>query len=143
MVYLDSNVFIYSVTHDPQRNEKAKDAIRILREVEEGETKGVTSLLTWDELVWVVWKLEGHEAGTRAAARFLRLQNLTLLTVGFATVLRAQELAERYQLKPRDAIHISTALIAGEREIVSDDAELDTVKEIRRIALGGNSRAQN
>lgn len=51
-------------------------------------------------------------------------------------MIRAQELVERYQLKPRDAIHVSTALTAGEREIISDDAELDTVREIRRRPLG-------
>jgi predicted nucleic acid-binding protein len=143
MVYLDSNVFVYSVTHDPAKSEKARDAIRILREVEEGETRGVTSILTWDELAWVVWKLEGREAGTKAAASFLRLQNLTLMTISFATVLRAQELVERYQLKPRDAIHISTALTAGEKEIISDDVELDAVREVRRVPLGRNSRTHS
>ncbi|MGI0080490.1 MAG: type II toxin-antitoxin system VapC family toxin, partial [Nitrososphaerales archaeon] len=53
-MYLDSNVFVYAVTHDPARSEKAKKAIAILREVEENKTRGVTSLLTWDELAWVV-----------------------------------------------------------------------------------------
>jgi predicted nucleic acid-binding protein len=143
VAYLDSNVFVYSVTHDPAKSAKARDAIRILREVEEGETKGVTSLLTWDELAWVVWKLEGREAAARAAAAFLRLQNLSLLALTFATVLRAQELVERYQLKPRDAIHVSTAILSGEREIISDDAELDAVREVRRLPLGAISRARS
>ncbi|MBI3022213.1 MAG: type II toxin-antitoxin system VapC family toxin [Thaumarchaeota archaeon] len=136
MVYLDSNVFVYAVTHDPASNKKAKKAISILRDVEESRTRGVTSLLTWDELAWVVSRLEGREAGIRAGATFLKLQNLTLLAVSLSMMIRAQELIERYQLKPRDAIHVSTALTAGEREIISDDAELDIVREIRRRPLG-------
>ena len=135
MVYLDSNVFVYAVTHDRARSGKAKRAISILRDVEDGKTRGVTSLLTWDELAWVVWRLEGREAGIRAGAAFLKLQNLSLLTVGLPVMLRAQELVDRYQLKPRDAIHVSTALTAGEREIISEDAELDIVREIIRRPL--------
>jgi len=135
MVYLDSNVFVYAVTHDQARSGKAKRAISILRDVEDGKTRGVTSLLTWDELAWVVWRLEGREAGIRAGAAFLKLQNLSLLTVGLPVMLRAQELVDRYQLKPRDAIHVSTALTAGEREIISEDAEPDVVREIIRRPL--------
>src|ERR1700730_16583649 len=129
MVYLDSNVFVYAVTHDQARNKKAKEASRILRGVEENGARAVTSLLTWDELSWVVRKLHGREAGVRASAVLLKMQNLVLLTVNLTVILRAQELLERYSLAPRDAIHVSTALIAGEREIVSEDADLDTVRE--------------
>ncbi len=124
------------MTHDPAKSTKAKKAISILRDVEEGRRKGVTSLLTWDELAWVVWKLKGREAGIRAGAAFLNLQNLSLLAVNLSVMVRAQELVERYQLRPRDAIHVSTALTAAEREIFSDDAELDRVREIRRQPLG-------
>jgi uncharacterized protein len=136
MVYLDSNVFVYAVTHDPGKNKKAEKAIAVLRSIEESRIKGVTSLLTWDELVWVVWRLEGRESGIRAGSAFLKLQNLSLLPVNASVMLRAQELIDRYQLKPRDSIHIATAMIAGEKEIISDDAELDAVRETRRRPLG-------
>ena len=96
----------------------------------------MTSLLTWDELSWVVRKIEGMEAGLTAGATFLKLQNLSLLAVNLSVILRAQELIDKYQLKPRDAIHVSTALSAGEREMISDDAELDVVREIKRRPLG-------
>jgi predicted nucleic acid-binding protein len=136
MVYLDSNVFVYAVTHDPDKSKKAERAIGILRDVEENRRKGVTSLLTWDELAWVVWKLQGREAGIRAGAALLKLQNLSLLAVNLSVMVRAQELVERYELRPRDAIHVSTALTAAEREMISEDAGLDVVKEIRRQPLG-------
>jgi predicted nucleic acid-binding protein len=136
MVYLDSNVFVYAVTHDPSQNKKAREAVSILTTVEESRVRGVTSFLTWDELSWVVRKLEGREAGIRAGAALLKMQNLILLSVNLTVMLKAQELLERYSLRPRDAIHVSTALIAGEREIVSEDADLDVVREISRRPLG-------
>ena len=135
MVYIDSNVFVYAVTHDPARFAKANKAISILRSVEEGETKAVTSLLAWDELVWVVRKLGGRDAGTRAGAALLKLENLSFSSVTPSVMMRAQVLIERYPLKPRGSIHIATALIMGEKEIISDDAELEIVREIRRLPL--------
>lgn len=136
MVYLDANVIVYAVTHDPAKYKKAKEAIRVLRDIEEGKRRGVTSLLTWDEVSWVVWKLEGREAAIKAGSALLKLQNLNLISVNLSVMLRAQELLERYQLKPRDAIHVSTALLAAEREIISDDSDLDVVREITRVSLG-------
>ena len=135
MVYLDSNVFVYAVTHDPAKFGKAKKAIAILRSIEEGEIDGATSFLTWDELTWVVWKLEGREAGVRSGAELLKLDNLALLPVNSSVMLRAKELIERYQLKPRDSIHVASALMSGEKEIISDDAELESVREIKRRSL--------
>ena len=135
MVYVDSNVFVYAVTHDPGRSLKADRAVRILREVDEGKKKGVTSFLTWDEVAWVVCKLKGREAGVKAGSALLKLKNFSLLPVSAAVMVRAQQLLERYELKPRDAIHVSSALLAADKEMVSDDSELDTVREITRLPL--------
>ena len=135
MVYIDSNVFVYAVTYDPATNPKARRAIRVLKEVEGGQKRGETSLLTWDEVTWVVWKLKGYETGTKAGAALLKLRNLILLPVNSSVMVKAQQLVDVYQLKPRDAIHVSSALLAGEREVVSDDSELDVVREIARLPL--------
>ncbi len=135
MVYLDSNVFVYAVTHDPARYRKARKAIAFLRSIEEGDIEAATSFLTWDELTWVVWKLEGRDAGVRSGRALLKLDTLALLPVNSSVMLRAQELIDRYSLKPRDSIHVASALIRGEKEIISEDAELDSVREIRRRSL--------
>lgn len=134
-MYLDSNVFVYAVTHDSTKYAKARRAIDVLRGVEEGDTKAVTSFLTWDELVWVVWKLEGREAGIRAGSALLKLENLSLSAVNSSVMLRAQDLLEKYSLKPRDSIHVATALLTGEKEVISDDSDLDAVREITRRSL--------
>ena len=107
----------------------------ILREVEEGTLKGFSSLLTWNEVVWVVWSTTGYDYALRAGALLLRIPNLSFVGVDEKVILRAQSRVERHGLKPRDAVHVSTATLIGEREMVSDDADLDGVKDIERTPL--------
>ncbi len=44
-------------------------------------------------------------------------------------------MAETYLLNPRDAIHCASAITKGLNVIVSDGADFDAVKEIKRIAI--------
>lgn len=135
MVYLDSNIFFYTILYDPKLNPKAKKAVSVLNSVEEGRIKGTISLLTWDEVAWAVWKLVGYEYALKASTSILRMTNMNFFGVNERIILKAHELVERYKLKPRDAIHMSTALMIGEKEIMSDDEEFDVVKGIKRISL--------
>lgn len=135
MVYLDSNVFLYAILYDESSNTKPKRAANILKEVEDGKIRGFSSLLTWDEVVWVVWKLYGYEYALRAGASMLRIPNMAFVGVDERIILRAHDLVERHRLKPRDAIHVSTAMLIGEREMVSDDADFDGVKDVERTPL--------
>ncbi|OIO24439.1 hypothetical protein AUJ14_06150 [Candidatus Micrarchaeota archaeon CG1_02_55_22] len=62
--------------------------------------------------------------------------SITFLPVSPAIITSAQSLVEVYSLKPRDAIHIATALAAGCNCIVSDDTDFDAVKaRIPRLPL--------
>ena len=38
-----------------------------------------------------------------------------------------------YEINPRDAIHLATALIFESSEIISSDTDFDNIKEIKRI----------
>ena len=50
-------------------------------------------------------------------------------------VTKAQNLIEKYNLKPRDSIHIASAIEKKIKTIISDDEDLDKVSEIERIPL--------
>ena len=135
MVHLDSNVFLYAILYDGSSNPKSRRAADILRGVEDGKFRGFSSLLAWDEVVWVVWRLSGYEYALRAGASMLRIPNMVFVGVDERVILRAQDLVERHKLKPRNAIRVSTAMLVGEREMVSDDADLDEVKDVERTPL--------
>jgi len=40
---------------------------------------------------------------------------------------------EKYDLKPRDAIHLSAAIEHGVFTIISEDKDFDKIKEIERL----------
>lgn len=60
--YLDSNIFIYAALYSGEVAEKSKE---YLRRALDGEFKAYTSVLTWDEVVYVVRKLAGVEESRR------------------------------------------------------------------------------
>ncbi|MDI6883714.1 MAG: type II toxin-antitoxin system VapC family toxin [Hadesarchaea archaeon] len=130
--YVDSNVFIYAAVYDEKGRGGA--AKKILSRMAKGEIGACTSSLTWDELVWVVRRIEGWDAAYEEGAKFLQLPNLKILSVDGVVDL-AQKLIENYDIGPRDAIHAACALKNGVREIISDDRGLDRIKEVKRIPL--------
>ncbi len=134
MVYLDANVLVYPLVYEPLLPQAAA-SIDILRRIEKGEITAVTSFLSWDEVVWVVWKLLGPDDAVSAGYKLLAFPNLKFVDVDEAVVYKAQLLVERCRLKPRDAIHAASALIAGERTIVSDDSDFDRVRELERVSV--------
>jgi len=136
MMYVDSNVFIYPVIYDDRVVKKAKAAKAMLLRIAEGELEASTATVTWDELVWVVRRTLGAKVAIREGRKFLGFPNLIMLSVDEKTVAEAQRITEKYELKPRDAIHIGCAVRNKIGEILSDDPDLDVVKEISRIRLG-------
>ena len=140
MTYLDANVFIYAAAIDPLSGAKTVESQRILRKVVEGHAKASTSLLTWDEAVWVCREALPYQEAILKGNLILNLPGLNIAEVTVAIVNKAVELATTYSLKPRDAIHAATAILNGEKEIITDDADFDKVKELRRVSLAEASR---
>ena len=110
MVYVDSNVFIYPIIYDERSVEEAKRSRALLLKIASGSAEASTATITWDELVWVVWRVLGEEEARKKGRLFLEFPNLRLLAVKRSTILNAQRLMDKYGLKPRDAIHAAAAL---------------------------------
>lgn len=132
MQYVDSNVFIYPVIYRSDEQEKAKKAREMLLKIENGELSAYTSMLTWDEVVWVVSKTLGRGDGALQGRKLLGFPNLNFIDVDEGVVTSAQALIERYKLSPRDSVHLASAITRKIRNIISDDADFDEVKEITR-----------
>jgi len=131
MNYLDSNIFLYPLLG---QNEKANACIRVLTKMVEGEP-ACTSVLTWDEFVFVLRKRLGGDIARDKGERFLRFPFLQRAKVDDLILMQAQKFIEKYDLRPRDAIHAATAVSNRCRAIVSDDPDFDRVKEIARIRI--------
>jgi len=133
LLYVDSNVFVYPVIYNPEVIGEAKKSKDFLLKIASGKVEAYTATVTWDEVAWVVRKVFGFEFSADESKKFLSFPNLRLLGVKKSTVFRAQELVEKYRMKPRDAIHAAVALENKITTIVSYDKDFDEMNEIRRI----------
>ena len=135
MSYIDSNVFIYAILYEAATEPRAKKAKQILLSIEKGELAAYTSTLTWDEVVWVVSKTMGKNEGVSQGQKLLGFPNLGFVSVDENILVQAHALMNKYNLSPRDSIHIASAIDRKIKTIISDDKEVDRVKEIKRTPL--------
>lgn len=129
--YLDSNIFLNSILYDDDIASKCK---KIIYKIVKKEIIGTTSILTWDELVYIIRKNLGKEIAITEGEKFLKMPNLVFIDVNKNIVYKAQKLVNKYNLKPRDAIHTATAILNDIQEIISDDNDFDKIDEIKRIS---------
>jgi predicted nucleic acid-binding protein len=94
-----------------------------------------TSVLTWDEVVWTIRKLMGRNEAVSQGQKLLGFLNLRFIGVDENILSQAQGLISKYNLKPRDAIHVASAINRKIEIIISDDQDLDGIKEITRTPL--------
>lgn len=133
MLYIDSNVFLYPIIYEVGAVEEAKRSRDLLLRIALGDVEACTPIITWDEVVWVVRRALGLEPSMEQGKRFLTFPNLKFLAVKKSIILRAQEILEKYGVKPRDAIHTATVIENKITNIASYDKDLDVIKVIKRI----------
>ncbi|MBS7649388.1 MAG: type II toxin-antitoxin system VapC family toxin [Candidatus Bathyarchaeia archaeon] len=133
MLYIDSNIFLYPIVYEVGAVEEAKRSRDLLLRIALGDVEACTSIITWEEVVWVVRRVFGLEPSIEQGKRFLTFPNLKFLAVKKSVILRAQELLEKYRVKPRDAIHAATAIENKITNIASYDKDFDIIREIKRI----------
>ena len=130
--YLDTSVFAVSVLDAGPNGEKARG---IIEAIQNKNIDGHTSVLTFDETVFIVRKFRGFENSLIAGDDFLNIQHLKFIEVNYEIMSSAQDLIKKYRLKPRDAIHAASAIGKDIKIIVSDDSDFDVVKEIERKSI--------
>ncbi len=135
MAYIDSNVFIYPILYS-EEEPKVRKAKEILLRIEKGELTAYTSTLTWDEVVWVVRKTMGKSEAVSQGQKLLGFLNLKFISADENILSQAQNLLNKYNLSPRDSIHVASALDRKLKTIITDDDDIDVVKEIKRASLG-------
>lgn len=130
--YLDSSVFIASILDSGTTGENARN---IILSVQNGLIKGYTSTLTFDEVSFVIRKFAGLEKSLIAGESFLKIPHLQFIDVSYDLIFLAQEFISKYKIKPRDAIHCACANSKYIGIIISDDADFDRIKEIKRLGI--------
>jgi uncharacterized protein len=135
LAYVDSNIFVYPVLYSQETDVRVKKASEILRDIASGELLAFTSTLTWDEVVWTIRKFLGKSESISQGQKLLSFVNLQFIRVDETILTQAQMLMCNYSLKPRDSIHVASAIDRKLKTIISDDQDFDVVKEIKRKPL--------
>ncbi len=129
MNYFDSNLIIYAMLDETELGDWARD---ILESVQNEKMPACTSFLTFDEVFYKVNKARGLDIAIKDLEAFLAMSNMRFIDVNDAVIWKALELIREYQLFPRDAIHASTAFIAGAEIIYSQDTDFDSIRGLKR-----------
>ncbi len=122
MTYLDANVFIEAILGQLNSQEQA---MRLIEAIEKYPKKFITSALTYDEVFWIIQKNMGKSAAIQACQLFIENNNLQVLDINRLVLFEASHLIEKYNLKPRDALHAATMILENEQEIISEDKDFD------------------
>ncbi|MBS3171129.1 type II toxin-antitoxin system VapC family toxin [Candidatus Woesearchaeota archaeon] len=128
--YLDANVFIYAILNDLELGNKCRE---ILRQAHLGKFKCITSCLTFDEILWNVRKIRPKEFNN-ICSNILNL-NIKFVEVNKIILHKMTEILKKYDLKPRDTLHLATMYVNNCKEIISEDDDFDVVEEIKRTDI--------
>ncbi|MCK4381312.1 MAG: type II toxin-antitoxin system VapC family toxin [Candidatus Lokiarchaeota archaeon] len=131
-VYIDTNIFLNPILYDINKNQEAKKSKNFLEEIITNKKIGFTSVLTWDEFVWILRKTLGINIAIEKGKKFLVFPNLKIVKLSLTTINRAQDLIANYHIQTRDAIHAASALENKINKIISFDGDFDIINEIER-----------
>lgn len=132
MIYLDANFFIFALLDNTKKGEKSR---AIQKEIIDGKYLAFTSPLAIDEVMWVLIKNNKNHLLRNAVEDIYSTPNLEVREISSLAPLHALGFIETYNLKPRDALHVSIMKQMQLTTIVSDDNDFDKVKGIKRIKL--------
>lgn len=132
MFYLDANVFIFAQIS--QENE-GLSARMTLKAMEEGKIKAITNILAVDEVVWKIKREVDYPLAIKVGRAMFELSNLDIVEVTPKIVREAFNFMEKYQLRPRDAIHVSSMLENEVSTIITEDPDFKKAKEIKVLTL--------
>ncbi len=120
LVYLDSNVYIYSLNDHPQLGDAAQT---IFRRLKGREHQLCASLFTVGELLVQPLRID-DEFRVASLRRFFRAPEVLLLPFTPEASLLYARLRARDRVKPLDALHLACAATGGVDLFVTNDRGL-------------------
>ena len=130
--YLDSNIFIFAYCDDKKDGAICRNIVELATN---NKIKIFTSTLTFDEVFNKITKLKDKKFALIVSKLFLNLKNLNFINADLEIINYSHSLLEKYDLGPRDAIHLACALSKGINNIISNDKDFDKIPEIKRFDI--------
>jgi len=127
--FIDSNIFFYAKILD---REYGDAFAKILRKMERGEIKAVTSTLVIVELANALRKY-GLSREVRAVVDAVFSLDIQVFEVDLLDVRIAAQIFDEFKISPYDCVHAAVMKKAGIEEIISADKDFDKINWIRRL----------
>src|SRR3989344_9234003 len=102
--YLDSNIFIFAYCDDKKDGAICRNIVELATN---NKIKIFTSTLTFDEIFNKITKLKDKKFALIVSKLFLNLKNLNFINADLEIINYSHSLLEKYDLGPRDAIHLA------------------------------------
>ena len=134
--YVDINIFVYWLGKHPVFGEVAYEWIKKIERSPRG--RYVTSSLTLYEVLVIIAGLTGRSLKDRALMEevinsITNLRGLVIEPFKPEDFIRALDLMEEYSLDYEDSLHLSVAVRAEAKEIISNDKDFDKTPLKRTI----------
>lgn len=110
LIYWDANAFLGWLQEEPERVDLCRATLERARA---GDVLIVTSALTMAEVLWLRGAVPIPKDRADIVKRFFRRSTIRVRNVTRQVSESAQELVWDHGIKPKDAIHVATALEAG------------------------------
>src|SRR5262245_32887636 len=110
LIYWDSDPFLGWFQEEERKVQLCEGTIAL---AERGEVPIVTSALTLTEVLWLRGGPKIPEKKAEMLRRFFRRSYIRVRNVTRSVAESAQDLVWKHGIKPKDAIHVATALEAG------------------------------
>jgi predicted nucleic acid-binding protein len=130
-VYWDSNAFLAWLQNEPGRDAACRDT---LHAAQRGDFLIVTSALTMAEVLWLRGAPRLTEDKADILNRFFRRSCLRVVNVDRSVAQSAQRLVWKSGIRPKDSIHLATALKYGcpvletfDGPLIAKGADLDGI----------------
>jgi len=124
---LDTSAFIYHLEAHPAR---ASRLLPIFQQIERRRCRGVSSTLTFLEMLVQPYRTGDHEKRVALSALLASFPGMTWIALDLTVADRAAYLRARYRLRTPDAIQLATALHSSADVFLTNDRDLRRVEEV-------------
>jgi predicted nucleic acid-binding protein len=129
---LDTPPFIYLIERNPAYLNLVRE---VFRRITDGALTAHSSVITLTEVLTQPYRVGNTALAQRYQRFLLHSRNFSLDLVTADTAEQAAALRARYGLRTPDAVQIATALAAGCAALLTNDARLQRVIDLRVLVL--------